>query len=376
MTLPPPGAPQPPEQSPFPHYGEYSPNQAYTPTASWDAPPPLPAPKKKSRLAPVLISLGVVFAVLIAGGVTAWLQRDNIRDLVTVWNYEPTSIISGYIERSELSDRGEFLFKASEPVVAGPTEFNDTCGSLEEGTGVLGCYLPWSKQIFLFDVTDDRLDGVEEVVASHEMLHAAWDRVSASEKSRLEPLLEAEVADLAADDELAERLALYARAEPGERANELHSIIGTEIADISKELEAHYAEYFDDRATVVGLHEKSNAVLVDIEKRTTALVDELDTLYKETSADYEKYKDGYDKLDKDVAAFNAKNNAYGFTSQAQFDAERNALFARQKKLDKLYKSIKKREVVYEEKSEELEELNAQAASLNKQLNIVERESEF
>ena len=124
-------------------------------------------------------------------------------------------------------------------------------------------------------------------------------------------------------------------------------------------------------AAVAEIGPRASAIRADV-----SVLADLDALYEEVESDNDRYVAGYDKLDKDVAAFNAKNNAYGFTSQAQFDAERNALIARQKKLDKLYKSIVKRDEIYEKKSAELEELNAQAASLNKELNIVERESEF
>jgi len=367
MTLPPHGEIPPAEQ---PRYGELA------PAGAWDAPPPPPVAPKKGRILPIVLGLGISFAIIIGGATTAYLQRENIRDLLTVWNYDASSVVSGYIERSQMSDRGEFLFKASQPVVASSSEFNDTCGSFEEGTGVLGCYIPSSRQIFLFDVTDDRLDGVEEVVASHEMLHAAWDRMGSDERARIGKLLEKVAKGYADDEDFTERMAVYARAEPGERLNELHSILGTEYGDLGDALETHYAEYLDDRAALVELHVKSNAVLEDIDKRTTALVAELDALYEQIEADNDRYTSGYDKLDKDVAAFNAKNNAYGFTSQAEFDAERNALIARQHKLDKLYASIVKRDAIYEKKSSELEELNAQAASLYKELNIVERESEF
>jgi len=367
MTLPPPAGQSPTEG---PRYGEYS------AATTWDAPPPPPAAPKKTRILPIVLGLGISFSIIIAGATTAYLQRDNIRDLLTVWSYEPTAVVEGYIERSQMTDRGEFLFKASQPVVAGSAEFNETCGTLEEGTGVLGCYIPSSRLIFLFDVTDDRLDGVEEVVASHEMLHAAWDRMGSDEQKRIGVLLEKVAAGYADDEDFSERMAVYARAEPGERLNELHSILGTEYADLGAELEKHYAEFFTDRAALVELHVASNAVLKDIDERTTALVAELDALYEEVESDNDRYVAGYDKLDKDVAAFNAKNNAYGFSNQAEFDAERNALIARQNKLDKLYASIIKRDKIYKTKSAELEELNAQAASLNKELNIVERESEF
>jgi hypothetical protein len=343
-------------------------------------PPPVdyaPAPVKKSRLLPALLSTGLVLTVIVAGSIVAFLQRDNIRDLITVWNYEPTPAILGYIDRAELSERGEFLFKASQPQIAATDEeFNDTCGSLEEGTGVLGCYLPSPRTILLFDVTDDRLDGVEEVVAAHEMLHAAWDRMGADEKSEIGALLEAVAADYADDEAFTARMEVYARAEPGERINELHSILATEIDELSPALEEHYAEYFDDRAAVVALHVASEKVLREIEQRTNELVDELDAINEKNISDYAKYNAGYDKLNADIDAFNAKNNAYGFTSQAEFDAERNALIARDNSLKALFATIEKRQDTYATKLAELEELNAQVADLNEGLNIVPRDSEL
>ena len=46
----------------------------------------------------------------------------------------------------------------------------------------------------------------------------------------------------------------YDRAQPGTRANELHSILGTEFADLGDELEEYYRRYFTDRSEVVKLH--------------------------------------------------------------------------------------------------------------------------
>ena len=117
------------------------------------------------------------------------------------------------------------------------------------------------KTIALFDVTDPRLDGIEEVVASHEMLHAAWDRMSQGEKDRLTPLLDAAYAEQANNKDLVERMAFYARTEPGEETNELHSILGTEVAHLSPALEKYYSQYFSNRQALVALHVKSNAVL-------------------------------------------------------------------------------------------------------------------
>lgn len=342
---------------------------------SWPPPvaPAPPAPPKPTPWRGIIASL-VVFAVLATAGVVAWVQRENIRDLITVWNYEPTAEILSYIDRTEMSDRGEFLFKASQPVVQAGEDFNETCAAEEEGTGVLGCYLPATRTILLFDVTDERLDGIEEVVAAHEMLHAAWDRMSAEERDALAPLLEAEATAREDDAAFVERMAVYERVEPGERLNELHSIVGTELDGISPALEAHYTEFFTDRAPVVALHITSNGVFVELEKKTEALVAEMDALQEGIDADYKKYNAGFDQLNKDVDAFNVKaNRPGGFATQYQFDQERAALMARQDSLEALYASIDKRAGQYEAKLEELKKLNAQAAELNVGINVTPRD---
>lgn len=356
-----------PGAEPQPNYPQ--PQQQFE---SWPPPAP-PAPPRATPWRGIIASL-IIFAVLTTGGVVAWVQRENIRDLVTVWNYEPTSDIVGYIERSRMSDRGEFLFKASQPVVQAGDDFNETCAAEEEGTGVLGCYLPATRTILLFDVTDERLDGIEEVVAAHEMLHAAWDRMSVGERDSLAPLLEAEAASREDDKDFAERMAVYERVEPGERLNELHSIVGTELEEISPALEKHYAEFFSDRATVVALHVTSNGVFVELEKKTAALIAEMDDLREGVEADYKKYNSGFDKLNNDVDAFNAKaNRPGGFATQYQFDQERAALMARQDSLESLYASIDKRADLYDSKLEELKKLNAQAAELNVGINVTPRD---
>ena len=299
-------------------------------------------------------------------------NRQYLVDQWTVWNYTPTAEIESYIDRSTMTDHGEFLFKASQPDVAATEEFNGTCSSLEEGAGVLGCYTNDTKTITLFDITDERLDGMEEVVASHEMLHAAWDRMSDGEHARLEKLLDAEAQKLAGKEDFAARMELYARTEPGERFNELHSIIGTEIADISPELETYYSQYFSDRAALVALHVQSNAVFEQIETQSAALVAELDALNASIAADGEIYNSGYDQLNTDINDFNRRADNGEFETQEQFDDERAALIARQAELDALLVSIKAREATWDQKHAELEAFNAQAAALNTAINIAPR----
>jgi hypothetical protein len=334
----------------------------------WTPPPP---PPRRSRSS-VWISLVVLVAV-IAGSFAIVSNRQYLVDQWTVWTFTASPVITGYAQRSTMTDHGDFLFLASQPNVASAEKFNSVCKNLEEGSGVLGCYTSGDKRITLFDVTDPRLDGIEEVVASHEMLHAAWDRMGSDERARISALLEVEAAKLADDPEFSARMAVYARTEPGERLNELHSIIGTEVADVGPELEAYYAQYFSDRAAVVALHETSNAVFVNLEKASASLVAEIDSLRADIEADYASYNSGYDKLNADIEAFNQRADQPGaFATQEEFDSQRAALIARQNTLDALLVSIKARNITYNAKVAQLGELNAQAASLNTAINIVPR----
>jgi soluble cytochrome b562 len=314
----------------------------------------------------------ILVLVLAAASVLAVANKQYIIDQFTVWNFASSPALDSYIDRSTMTDHGAFLFKASQPSIEGAEQFNQVCSTHEEGTGVLGCYTPSTKLITLFDVTDDQLDGLEDVVAAHEMLHAAWDRLSKEAKAALTPQLEAEATKLSGDKEFADTMAFYARAEPGQRLNELHSIIGTEVAGLSPELESYYAQYFTDRAALVGLHEKSNAVFVKLQQQTADLVSEIDALREQIDADYADYNSGYDQLNNDIDAFNAKANDGSFDTQEQFDQERSALIYRQQRLDDLYSSIERRNKNYNDKVDELEKLNAQAAALNTAINVVPR----
>ncbi|MCU1578596.1 MAG: hypothetical protein JWP19_800 [Rhodoglobus sp.] len=337
-----------------------------------------PKPGRRARLGAGRL-FGIVLAVLLNLALIAsifWLgtHRDRVSDQFAVWNFTPAAAIAEYAARSTMTEEGRFLFYASRPSIASGTEFDAACATHQEGVGILGCYLPADRSIHLFDVTDPRLDGLEEVVAAHEMLHAAWDRMSADERAKLAPLLEAEVAKLSDDTTLAETLAFYATAEPGERLNELHSILGTEYSNLSPQLEAHYAEYFTDRKAITAMHDTSNAVFVDQAAQVTALIAQIDALAAGIDTDYAAYNTGYDQLTADVQSFNSRAEAGGFDSQAAFDQERQALISRQADLDALYGSIQERHDTYTGLLAQLDALNAQADQLNQSINITPHDS--
>ncbi len=342
-----------------------------------DEPALLRPRRERARLGPGRIAGLVVgaLAVIALGAAGTWVltHPQRITDQFTVWNFTVDSTIEGYADRSTMTDEGRFLFYASRPEVSPDDEFDAHCSSQVEDVGILGCYLHGEKRIYLYDVTDDRLDGIEEVVAAHEMLHAAWDRMGDDERDALAPLLEAAAETKADDPDFAKTLEYYAKAEPGERLNELHSIIGTEFGPLDPALEKHYAQYFSDRAALVALHVASHAVFQQQQDAIDGIVAQLDSLEAGVDADYASYNAGYDQLNLDIADFNSRAESGDFESQGQFDGERNDLLARQADLDALYATISDRKNQYDALLAQLDDLNAQVDELNQSINIKPRD---
>ncbi|MET0980346.1 MAG: hypothetical protein ABWX90_03760, partial [Candidatus Saccharimonadales bacterium] len=294
-----------------------------------------------------------VLVMLVSVAITGLLlvNRQYILDSVSVWQYTPTAEISAFVERTSMSDTGEFLFYASQPSLEGTQAFNNKCSRHEESTAILGCYD--SRHIYIYDVPNPKLDGIREVTAAHEMLHAAYLRLGAAEQKTVDRLLEAEYAKLSNKAEFADRMAFYARTEPGERDNELHSIIATEVSSIDPELEAHYKKYFDDRSKVVALHAKYASVFASLQARGDELSAQLTAIATSIDQRTSVYNSNVEALNADIAAFNKRAASGGFGTQAQFNAERSGLIAEVSALEGLRASIDDDRNQYEALREEL-----------------------
>lgn len=265
-----------------------------------------------------------------------------------------------------MSDQGTFYFYASQPSLESSQDFNNKCGRKEQNTAILGCYD--GQRIYIYDVTDRQLDGIREVTAAHEMLHAAYLRMSDGERARVDSLLEAEYATLKDNKDFAERMAFYARTEPGERDNELHSVIGTEVATLSPELEAHYKHYFDDRSKVVDLHTKYASVFADLQNRGDALSARLTSLGNSIEQQSTRYNADVAQLNSDIESFNRRASDGGFSSQAQFQAERSALVDRAAQLDGRRTAINNDVVAYNNVRQQLQAIASQSEALNRSID--------
>ena len=97
---------------------------------------------------------------------------------------------------------------------------------------MLGCFA--DRRIRLFEVTDERLTGVVETTAAHELLHASWVRLSRDERASLSETLIAEYEERAkVDEDFKQRMSVYESLSRSAFANELHSVFGTEVGELS-----------------------------------------------------------------------------------------------------------------------------------------------
>jgi hypothetical protein len=289
-----------------------------------------------------------------------------IHDRQAVAEYTPSKDISSLVERSEMNDVGTFLFYTSHPELNTANEFNTACGVRPEQF-LLGCYT--GETIHLYNVTEERLDGLREVTAAHEMLHAAFDRLDEKSKKHLGELLEQAYTDHGDDPELAERMDAYASAQPGTRITELHSIIGTEFAELSPELEKYYSRYFDDRSVVVGFHAAYVKVFSDLETQALDLSNQILALADEIDADTNAYNSDQTQLNADIDAFIAKNQAYGYSDDpAGFDRDKAALIARDAELGTRLTAINEKKTRLGDLQKQLRDLDADAEALNRSID--------
>lgn len=306
--------------------------------------------------------MGIIFAV--------WFNRQYIADSISFWQYQPATAVAQITSRADLSDAGTFALYSAQPLVTTGDTFNTHCNKQEEHTAILGCYV--NNRIYLYDVTDPRLDGIKEVTAAHEMLHAVYQRLSGNEKSTVDALLEAEYEKLKNDPAYTERMAYYERAEPGQRDNELHSIIGTEIASLDPTLEAHYKKYFNDRSKVVALYKTYNAAFTALKDKQAQLSTQLDALSNQIEAASATYDANIRQLSADIETFNVKaQTTGGFTTRTQFDAERQALVNRSNTLtaqrDKINGMIRQFNTLKDEYNETVTQSNDLYKSIDSSL---------
>lgn len=219
-------------------------------------------------------SIAAVLAIIVVWNTQAILDWWRLR------NYTPDARVVLLTNETTMTDTARHLFYVNHPQILSTSAFSTKCKIGAEKTVVLGCYQSGDQGIYLYDVTDQRLRGVVETTAAHEMLHAAYNRMTKDEKTHIDALLTAFYANGLTDERVKKTIEAYRQSEPDELSNEMHSIFATEVAALPTGLESYYKKYFSDRATVVTMAQHYQAEFTSRRDKTVAYDTQLTDLKK------------------------------------------------------------------------------------------------
>jgi hypothetical protein len=272
------------------------------------------------RIASFALSL-----IILAVPVIAWTQRDYLFDTWRLHNYTPSTDIVKLADATTMTPDARHLFYVYHPDLEDKTTFGSHCGN-EEQTIVLGCYI-LHRGIYLYNVPDPRLDGVQEVTAAHEMLHAQYDRLSSSERKKVDAMT-AEALKSITDERLLQTIDNYRKKDPSVVPNELHSILGTEVRNLPTDLETYYKRYFSNRGAVVDFADSYKGEFTGREQKVTELDKQLaniksqiDNLNASLETQQNTLKAQYSNLQQQkksgqIEAYNAAVPAYNLAVQS------------------------------------------------------------
>lgn len=197
------------------------------------------------------VALGVVGVALLA-----WLGyalRWNAYDWWQLRNYTPPARVASLADQTTMTPYARRLFYVYHPELNDAASFNRNC-RVNHQSIVLGCTVNL-RGIYLYNVTDSQLNGIMQVTAAYEMLHVGYSRLSVSERQHIDQLVAQEFNKIKGSQPklLAEEQSYLRTEGQGAVANELHSMMGTEVAQLPPELEQYYSRYFSNRQAIIAL---------------------------------------------------------------------------------------------------------------------------
>lgn len=293
---------------------------------------------KKVQVVTLVILLGLLGAVL--------LGHQAFQDWLRLRGYTAPPAVAALASDDTMTDKARHLFYVNHPDVTAGSAFTAHCPAGSEKTVVLGCYVGDDDGIYVYQISDARLNGVEQVTAAHETLHAAYRRLNSSERNKVDAMLMDYYEHGLTDQRIKDTIAAYKKSEPNDVVNEMHSVFGTEVPNLPAPLEQYYKQYFTDRAKITAYtasYENEftsrqqqvaayDAQLKDLKQQIDANQSQLDT--DKASLDAEKAQLDNERSSGQIAAYNAGVSGYNRDVNAY-----NGLLTETKNLVNQYNAI-------------------------------------
>ena len=212
---------------------------------------------------------------LIGGMYLVVANAQDIRDWYALRGYEPPARVVQLADKTTMTPDTRRVFYVNHPQISDKRDFRAHC-EIKEQSIVLGCYIS-NRGIFVLEVEDKRLDGVVEVTAAHEVLHAAYDRLSSSEKTRVDKMTNSFFKTIK-DQRILDTVENYRKKDASVVPNELHSILATEVKELPADLEEYYGQYFADRQQIVEFSQQYEQAFIRLENKVESIDGQLDSL--------------------------------------------------------------------------------------------------
>lgn len=203
----------------------------------------------------------VFLLLLLAAAGALYIFKDAAKDYLVLRDYRASSAITQLSVDTGMTSYAQRLFFVNDPSLDSKEELSKHCSGVPTEEAVLGCYRGDRAGIYIYKVDEPLLYGVEQVTAAHEMLHQAYDRLSEKKRISIDALLNGYYTKTLTDPSVKAKMEGYKKSEPHDLKNEMHSVFGTEIAELPAELETYYRQYFTDRQKVVALSKQYQAEL-------------------------------------------------------------------------------------------------------------------
>ena len=198
-------------------------------------------------------------AILVVWLLAVGLLLVNRQSLIDWWRlrgYTPPSSVVSLANEDTMAPYTRHLFYLNRPqLLPTVTSFRVHCPE-NLNTIVLGCYHPDQDGIFIYNVADPTLAGVQQVTAAHEVLHAVYARLSTQARTNLDTELTDYYQHGLNDSLVKAEVKLYQQTEPNDVMDEMSCTFGTEVANLPPNLEAYYRQYFSNRTVIVAYEQK------------------------------------------------------------------------------------------------------------------------
>ncbi|MBP6880113.1 hypothetical protein KBC31_00605 [Candidatus Saccharibacteria bacterium] len=180
----------------------------------------------------------LVFVILI--GAIAIPNAPEIGDFFALKSYQPSREVEQIASDAGMGEKGRRLFYRFDPIFTDQATISSFCGRAKEP---LGC--AEGRRIYILASNNEEYYQQSVVTAAHEMLHVVYSRLSEKEKTQIDELIQNKIDTFGPD--IVEEIDAYNKESDEVIRDESHSIVGSEVKTLPKDLENHYKTYFSNR---------------------------------------------------------------------------------------------------------------------------------